>query len=246
MRDASPLIALFRKDARVIYRDGFMLMMLVYPLVLALGLRFGVPFVPIPDFDVYLAPAVVLLGPTFVGTVLGFTLIEERENRTWLLLRVLPLPERALFGYFFCVCAGLSFGVALVSAILYGQPVAELGAFVAMTAVCSLTAPLVMLLMASLASNKIEGMAVSKALGLLSFSPALAFVLSPSWQLTLAWNPFYWIYLGLLESVVGSQRVWDLAIRWPDPPLAVVVVLPALVCFGVSALLLRRYRAQVG
>jgi fluoroquinolone transport system permease protein len=246
MRDASPLIALFRKDARVIYRDGFMLLMLVYPLVIALGLRFGVPFVPIPDFDVYLAPVVVLFGPMFVGTVLGFTLIEERENRTWLLLRVLPLPERVLFGYFFCVSAGLSFGIALVSAVLYGRPVAEIGTFVAMAAVCSLTAPLVMLLMASLASNKIEGMAVSKSLGLLTFSPALSFVISPAWQLTLSWNPFYWIYLGLLEAVVGPERVGELAIHWPDYPLAVVVVLPALVCFGASLLLLRRYRAQVG
>ena len=40
------LAALLRKDARVVYRDGFLLFLPFYALVLALVGRFGVPWVP--------------------------------------------------------------------------------------------------------------------------------------------------------------------------------------------------------
>ena len=84
--------ALARKDIRVIYRDRFMLFIAAYALILALVARLGVSWVPVENdnLDLYLAPAIVMFGTLLLGTLLGFALIEEREQGTWLLLRVLP------------------------------------------------------------------------------------------------------------------------------------------------------------
>ena len=54
--------ALVRKDLRVIYRDRFMVFIAGYALILALVARLGVGWVPIDNFDLYLAPAIVMFG----------------------------------------------------------------------------------------------------------------------------------------------------------------------------------------
>jgi fluoroquinolone transport system permease protein len=236
--------ALLRKDARVIYRDRFMLGMLVYPLVLAVALRFVVPLVSFDDLALYLAPLPVLFAAMLLGMILGFSLIEERENRTWLLLRVLPIGQRTLFLYLLAVSAGLSLPISLAAALIYGMPVADLSFFVAMSAIAGLLAPLSMLSMGALASNKIEGLALSKIVSSAAWFPALAFFLTPAWQLTIAWNPYYWIYLGLLRAYAGPERIHDLAIYWPDYGKLTLAVAPAVLCVALSLVLARVYRRR--
>ncbi len=48
--------ALVHKDLRVIYRDGFMVFIAAYALILAVVARLGVGWVPIDNLDLYLAP----------------------------------------------------------------------------------------------------------------------------------------------------------------------------------------------
>ena len=43
----SKLVALLQKDFRVVWRDGFIALMLVYPAVIAVACRLLVPLVPI-------------------------------------------------------------------------------------------------------------------------------------------------------------------------------------------------------
>ncbi len=182
----SQLLALLQKDARVVYRDGFLAFLPFYAVVLALAGRFGVPWVPVPDFGLYLAPAMVLMGALLLGNVLGFALIEEREQGTWLLLRVLPVELPMIFLYFCAVSSIFSFAVGLIVALAYGYPVADLPTFFLMMAVSSLSAPIVMLVLGVMAANKIEGMAVTKIFNLVTMVPAVVFVAPMPWQLAAA------------------------------------------------------------
>ncbi len=59
----SQLSALARKDARIVYRDRFMIFIALYALVIAVACRIIVPWITVPEIDFYLAPAVVLTGP---------------------------------------------------------------------------------------------------------------------------------------------------------------------------------------
>ena len=68
------IVALAHKDLRIIYRDRFMLFIAAYALILALVARLGVPWVPIDNLDLFLAPAIVMFGTLLLGTLLGFAL----------------------------------------------------------------------------------------------------------------------------------------------------------------------------
>jgi fluoroquinolone transport system permease protein len=237
--------ALARKDARVVYRDGFLLVLCLVPLLVAAILRALLSWlvipIPLDDAALYVAPLVVLLPPLLFGTVLGFALIEEREQGTWLLLRVLPLSQRQFLLYLVGTTTALSSMSSLVSALVYGTAVAHVGLFVAMVLSSSLTGPATMLALGSFASNQVEGLAVSKVMSALAVAPAVAFFLAPPWQLAFSWCPWYWLYLGLSKSFAGDPSRMT-RILWPGFPDWTLVVVPAALSLAAAAGLARRYR----
>ena len=206
---------LLRKDLRGVYRDGFLAPLMLYPLVFALAARGLVAVVPLEHLGLYLAPAMPTIGTTMIGTIFGFALIEEREQRTWLLLRVVPVGQGLLFRYFVTSSSLLSALTAIGTSLVYGMAVVQPAVFVAMVGVSLLTAPLMALSMGAVAANKIEGFALAKILSSLMAMPALVFVLPPAWQLALAWNPFYWIYVGLLPAFAAPETLQASAVSWP-------------------------------
>lgn len=241
----SKIATLLRKDARGIWRDGFLLFMSTYALVLALVGRVAVGWIPIQNMDLYLAPVFVILGGFLLGTILGFALIEEREHRTWQLLRVLPLPETTLFAYLTATACSFALLSGLACAWLYGRNPVDVPWFLAMTVVSALVAPLVMLTLGVAASNKIEGFALAKILGFVVPLPGLIFLISAPWQLLLVWNPWYWIYLGLLRAYAGEAGVSTLPLHWPGYPSWMFVVFPVLLSGTGAAILARIYRRWV-
>jgi predicted permease len=90
------LTALLAKDLRGILRDRLLFFLLAYSVVLAAIARVVVPLIPVEGLGLYLAPAVVIIGTLLVGSVLGLLLVDEREAKTWLLLRVLPVSDASL------------------------------------------------------------------------------------------------------------------------------------------------------
>ncbi len=233
--------ALALKDARVVYRDSFLLTLTLVPLLVALILRFGARLIPFPDAALYLAPLVVLLSPILLGTVLGFALIEEREQGTWLLLRVLPLSPRHWLLYLVGTTTLLSCASSFSAAFLYGGPVADRPLFVAMVLASSLTSSVTMLALGAFASNEVEGMAVSKMVSAVGVVPVVAFLLPMPWQLAFVWCPWYWLYLGLLDAFAGDPSTLSL-VFWPGFPDAAWVAVPVALCLAATATLARRYQ----
>jgi fluoroquinolone transport system permease protein len=228
MSEAARILALAQKDARGIARDSFLLWMALYPLVLMALLRLVVRWIPLEGIELYLAPASALLAPTLVGMLLGFSLIEEREQKTWELLRVLPLRERTLWAYVVGVSLALSLLLSLACAAIYGRAPSAPARFLALSFAAALTAPALALVLTSLARDKIQGLALGKILSAASAAPAVGFFASQAWQPLLFWSPWYWIYVGLLESfaVPGELAalgcpLWLGAPPWLEVALAV-------------------------
>jgi hypothetical protein len=235
--------ALARKDLRVVYRDGFLLVLCFVPLVVAALLRAVLSFslIPFAGAELYMAPLVVLLPPLLFGTVLGFSLVEEREQGTWLLLRVLPLSQRQWLVYLIGTTTSFSAVSSCASAALYGAPVADLPLFIAMVLAASLTGPATMLALGAFASNQVEGLAVSKVVSALAIVPAVVFLLPSRWQLGFAWCPWYWLYLGLSKSFAGDPSTLS-RISWPGFSDDVLVAVPAALSLAATAALARRFR----
>lgn len=240
----SAMTALLTKDARVIARDPMMALLVVYPLLIAALTRLIPNWVTVEHLDVYLAPTAPTVAPSMVGLILGFALIEERENRTWLLLRVVPLSETALVGYLVGASGVFSCLTALISSYVYGLGVSHWPLFIASVVVASLTAPLMAFVLGAIASNKIEGLVVAKILGFIPVTAALVFVLPPVWQSLLFWNPYYWIYLGLLAAFVGPEADAGLAVQWPPFSEWSYVIVPFVLCAAAVLPLARAYRRR--
>ncbi len=175
----------------------------------------------------------------------GFALIEERESKTWLLMRVVPVSQATLTAYWIVAVSGFCMVVSLVSAAIYGLAPAAWGGFLLLTVVQSVGAPLVMLLLGALASNKIEGMAVGKIISSSMLLLIGIFVLPVQWHVALMWYPGYWIYLGLLRAYAGPNMAASLAVHWPSVPTWGYAIIPLVLCAIAITVLVRRYRRVV-
>ena len=71
----TPFAALLQRDLRVIARDGFLVMMAGYSLLLAAVARIAVRYVPIDHIELYVAPFVIVTACGLIGLVFGFALI---------------------------------------------------------------------------------------------------------------------------------------------------------------------------
>ena len=239
---SSKLAALLAKDVRGILRDRLLVFLVGYGLLIAAVLRGVIPFVPVDDLFLLVAPAAPFIGTLLVGTVLGFALVDEREAGTWLLLRVLPLSEGSLGAYLLGVTTATALVSGAACAAIYGQPVERPLLHAAALLTTALSAPAMAFFLGGLASNKIEAMALGKLSNLPVSAPLLAFVLPAPWHLALAWSPFYWLYLALLRSSAPDAVLDDLPLAWPAVPDAMLVIIPALILLAASAVFARRFR----
>ena len=210
-------------DARNIFRDTNLKWMIFLPVILALFLRFVLPWLSgwlletydfdlLPYYPAILAYCFVLMCPMIFGMLTGFLLIDEKDDNTLIALQVTPLPLRAYLAYRVLIPIVLT--VILMFVIF---PLADLGAFppghILLTALAAApTAPLFGLTLAAFARNKIQGFALMKMLGAVLLIPIFAFFTDTLWEYAYGVFPSYWpmkVYW-LLEA--GEPGVWPVLI----------------------------------
>lgn len=226
-------------DFKNIRRDPILKWMVLFPLLYGLLLRWFIPWlseqlINLLNFDL-MAYRVLLLSvffmaiPIVYGSVVGFLLLDQRDDQTITALQVTPLTLR---GYFFyrmvmpIVLGLLGNLVMLPLSAITNFDSAEL--FLVSLSAAWLT-PLYALFYASFAENKVQGFALMKISGII-FMPVLgayfvpgvwewAFaILPPFWPMKLAWvfefnqNGWVWVFLG--GFAVSSIVFWLLLKRF--------------------------------
>jgi fluoroquinolone transport system permease protein len=198
-------------DTGSVLADPLLRGLLVVPLLVALAMRGLLPLVlarvgVLAEIDLgwLLAPmagyTVVAIAPLIAGAVVGFLLLDQRDDQTLLALRVTPLPLGAYLTYRLAApaLAGLLATLAAL-AVAGGQGLGPSEALLAALAATPL-APLTALALAAFARNKLEGMALVKALNLLLVAPLAGLFLPEGWSLALAALPTFWV----------AQAIWAL------------------------------------
>lgn len=235
--------ALLSRDLRGVLRDPLLLMLTFYGIALAGVARLVVPLLPAPALYLYLAPAAPLIGVGLAGSVFGLLIVEEREARTWLLLRALPVSERSLHGYLFLLTTGIALCAAVGGALVYGHPVARPATLLGGLAVTALGAPLMTFFLGSLASNKIEAMALGKLVNLPASAALLAFFVPAPWYVLLWWSPYYWTYVALLRGYAGDAGLAAAPLVNPPVSDAVALAIAAAMFLAGCLVFARRFRA---
>lgn len=240
-----PITALVTRDFRTIVRDPFLFFFLFYGAIIALVARFVGPYIPVVGIQLYLAPAVVMLSSMLAGIVLGLALVDEREQQTWLVFRVLPSGTMTFSTYLIASTVLVSTVGGLLAAAMYGHAVVDPAAFVGGVLAAASGAPVFVLLLGAFASNKVEALALQKIAGSITMPPILIFFLPAAWQWVLWWSPWYWIYVGLLYGFASPEALVRAGIQLPPVGPLACAVIPILLCSVVCALLARRYRRLV-
>lgn len=179
-------------------RDSLMGFMLVYPLIFAFlgryGLvwvegRYGFDFSPYTDLILVI---MVLLVPISFGALLGFSILEDRDDEIFQSIRISPLSIETFIGfrlvlvYFLCLLATIF--------IIWFSEIGGLKfrKIVEISILASLEAPLSGLMINALAKNKIEGFAIVKGGSSIIILPIIALFFSDIKELLFSFAPGFW------------------------------------------------------
>ena len=206
-------------DAKSVGRDPFLRWMILYPVLVALLVRWGVPalnarLLVVYQFDLsqyylLIMSFVVLMTPALTGMVIGFLFLDEKDARTLTALQVTPLTLRGYLVYRISVPILLSFLVSFVTVLVAGLTPVEPLALILSSASAAFLAPFYALFLAGFASNKVQGFALTKGLGVLVLPPLAAYFVDSPLQWLFGVVPLYWPVkqLWLQDASLSGQGI---------------------------------------
>jgi len=242
VRATQVLRALGPVDLRSIRRDSLLAWMTVVPLLLGLLVRWLLPrmdvflverfgFDLVPYHHLVSSYFFLLLVPMTVGLVVGFLLLDERDDQTLSALFVTPLTPTAYLVYRLGVPVVLGTLMTAVAIAIAGLVTVGWVPLIGVLALAAVETPVMSLFLASFAENKVQGFALVKGLGAVLLAPVVAWFVDMPWQLLAGFVPSYW----------PLRAYWSAASPGPDFWVFLAVG------FGyhgvLLALLLRRFRA---
>ncbi len=197
------MFAFGTNDARNVRRDSMLLTFLLAPLLAVVVLRIAVPIVATHldqrysfDLTAYypLLLSLLVLGlPSGFGSLAGFMILDERDDDTLTALRVTPASMTGYATYRISTAVTLSFLYTLGCVSLTGlAPGSLIHSLIPAALLAGFFSPLVALMLATLADNKVEGLAFGKASGIFMLGPLAAYFVGPNWQLLFGILPTYW------------------------------------------------------
>ena len=240
----STVLALGPIDVKSVRRDSLIRWMLATPVVLALVIRFGLPPASVwarSQSGLDLVPYLHLFGsalltatPLMFGTVIGFLLIDQKDDQTLTALQVTPLTNRAYLLYRLGVPCLLSVPLTVLALRLSGIPQISLGRQLIAAVVASPLVAAFALLLAALANNKLQGFALMKGCsGAINLPPIIAWFFDSNWQWAFGIAPMYW----------PVKLYWELAgaARGPAAPSWFYALVSVAYLGALIALLGRRF-----
>jgi hypothetical protein len=199
---AHGLGALADADTRLVWRDPLLKWVLLLPIGLALVLRVLMPkvhdalvmaagFEASPYYPLVMG-GYLMTAPGIVGMVVGFLLLDEQDAHTLTALRVTPLSMRRYLAYRIAVPLLVAMASTLVGYLLIGVTPLPFASLLAISSVGALSAPLLALVLAAAAPNKVAGLALVKVLNGVNLLPVAAFFLPVPLQYVAGVIPTYW------------------------------------------------------
>ncbi len=179
-------------DARLIWRDGFLLSFLIVVLpLLGLGLNSLVPYVESlvaqwvelePYYGLILANVLIAGEPVLLGFVIGMLFVEERDEGTLLALQASPLSLRSFLGYRLSAAMVLNVLLTVIGVLLADLVSISWLELLASAALASLAVPLVALVYAVFIKNKVQALMLLKPVQIWGWVPLLFFFVPAPWQ----------------------------------------------------------------
>lgn len=231
--------ALVPIDLKNIRRDSLLLWIPLIPLLVALTIRAGIQPLTLwleaeLGFDLTAYYALIMsfylvMAAAIVGVVVGFLLLDERDDRTLIALLVTPIPLSTYILYRIGLPMLLGMGITLIGYPIAGLISLPISYLLLIALMGTLSSPIMALVLAVFADNKVSGFAVMKVMNGVMLIPMLAFFLPEPIQFIAGIVPPYWALKVFWAAAEGN------------PSLLTYIVIGFLVHILTILLLLRRF-----
>lgn len=195
-------------------RDMMLFAACLAPILAGFLFRFGIPLLEAALTDWFHMPAIIspyyalidilfaMLSPAMFCFVSAMVSLEEVDEKTAVYLFVTPLGRNGYLAARFCVPAVVAFLVTIVLIPIFKLTSLLLVDILLLAAGGAVQGIIISLLILTLSSNKLEGMAVTKLSSLMIFGAAVPFFIKHNVQYVISPLPSYWIGKAICENVL--------------------------------------------
>ena len=230
------MTAFGRNDFRGTHRDPLLVMIVLAPVIWTVGVVILVPlftdmlaarydFDLVPYYPLVLTAFLLLTSIIIAGGLGAFLVLDEVDAGTMSALRVTPVPLSTYFTY--------RAGTVLVVTTVYVVATMSLSGIlepglipilIPIGLLAGLSAVVTLLVIVAVAGNKIQGIAMVRALGMLIAGlPCLPWFIDSAWNLAFGVLPPYWAAKafwvasahGTWWPYVLAGVIYNVAIAWP-------------------------------
>lgn len=190
-------------DVKNIVRDPMLVLYIAVPFMMATAFRFGLPFMQtlvaehlafdITPYYSFAMAFVVMVTPMMVGALVGFMLLDERDENILSYIAVTPLSKTGYVAYRTTMPVLLSVLLAYVAHALAGLSYISPVKLLPVALMAALEAPVLALFLAAFAENKVEGLAYAKGMGVFYVGPFIGEFAPLPWHYIGGVFPPYWI-----------------------------------------------------
>ncbi|WP_286672054.1 ABC transporter permease [Mycolicibacterium gadium] len=230
------LAAFGRNDLRGTYREPLLVMLVIAPVIWTTGVAVLTPmfaemlaersdFDLVPYYPLVLTGFLLLTSIIVPGGLAAFLVLDEVDAGTLSALRVTPVSLSTFFGYRAATVMIVTTGYVVATLSFSGilQP-GLIGALVPIGLLAGMSGVVTLLLIVSLASNKIQGLAMLRVVGMLIAGlPCLPWFIDSAWNLAFGVLPPYWAAKafwvandhGTWWPYLLCGAIYNVAVAWP-------------------------------
>lgn len=200
------IFALAFNDVRNISRDSIQLFFLLIPFVAVIAIKVILPYidelvpqyVPGLQFDItehymFIASFIIQIAPLLLGVVIGFLVVDERDENILLVISVSPLSKSGYLAMRIMIPAILSIGYTYAILAIFGYNTWNPVWVFPIALMSGLAAPFGALFMPAFAKNKVEGLALFKLFSGIIVASFIAYIIPDPWCFFAGILPNFWI-----------------------------------------------------
>lgn len=179
-------------------RDSLTAFMMIYPILFGVIGRYVLPWAEensgfsLDLYGDFALAALVLLTPMIYGAVMGFSILDDRDDGVLTAIRVTPLTVAGFLSFRVILVMFFTFIASLYVILFSNFGPLTLGEALMISGVNALGAPISGFLINAFANNKIEGFAIMKGTGMVVVFPVIGLIFTDAKEFIFAFVPGFW------------------------------------------------------
>ncbi len=210
-------------------RDPMMIFMLAYPLIIASVVRFGIPvaeeqfLISVQPFNHVIAAVIMLLTSSISGAIIGFSILDDRDDKILYAIDVSPVSFDMYMGFRFIMSFSLTYIGSIVALLISGIGGIPLYALLLVPMGIGLFSSVLAMFINFFATNKVEGFAMMKAGAMIIVFPVASLFFTDFKEFFFGFEPNFWVVKALSVAMLPTVD-WNLGF-WGYFPVGVIYAL---------------------